>query len=125
MNNKNKIILLAIITILLASILIMLICISDHKNQKYYQELKDNLQEDIEKYIKISAPYCSVGSSSFTIDEETLIVQAGINKDKLLDIDGESYCKVRIKTRCVAENKHSWDTYLKCKYYEDKEYNQE
>lgn len=107
------------------SISIILISASNYKKQNYYQELKDNLQEDIDKYVKISAPYCSVESASFTINEETLIVQAGINKDKLLDIDGESYCKLKVNVKCVVENKHSWNIYLKCNNYEDEEYSQE
>ena len=93
-----------------------------YEKEKYYQDLKDNIHEDISKYIKINGPYCSVGSASYTIDEETLMVQAGIDKKKFLDMDGKSYCKVKVNVRCVAENEHDFDTYLKCKNYEDKEY---
>lgn len=104
-------------------ITIILVCISNNNEKKYYQELKDNIQDDIDRYIKISSPYCSVSSGSSTINEETLIVQVGIDKKKLLDIDGKSYCKVKVNIRCVAENEHDFDTYLKCKDYVDKGYN--
>lgn len=104
-------------------ITIILVCMSNSKEKNYYQELKDGIQEDISKYIKINGPYCSVGSASYTIDEEILMVQAGIDKKKFLDIDGKSYCKVKVNVRCVAENEHEWDTYLKCKDYEDEGYN--
>ena len=98
--------------------------ISIYKKEIYYQELKNGIQEEISHYIKISSPYCSVGSSG-SIDEKILIVQAGIDKKKFLDIDGKSYCKVKVNIRCVAENEHSWDTYLKCKDYEDEGYSRE
>lgn len=97
--------------------------VSIYKKEIYYQELKDNIQSEIAQYIKIHSPYCSVGSSSSTIDEEILMVQAGIDKKKFLDVDGKSYCKVKVNIRCVAENEHDFDTYLKCKDYVDKGYN--
>lgn len=97
--------------------------VSIYKKEIYYQELKDNIQDDISRYIKISSPYCSVGSGSSTIDEEILMVQAGIDKKKFLDVDGKSYCKVKVNIRCIAENEHDFDTYLKCKDYEDEGYN--
>ena len=103
-------------------ITIILVCISNNKEKNYYQELKDNIQDDISRYIKISSPYCSVSSGSSTIDEEILIVQAGIDKNKFLDIDGKSYCKVKVNIRCVAENEYDFDTYLKCKDYKDEGY---
>ena len=112
----NKIII--IIPIILIVIGLTWKFIIDNKKQNYYKNMKENIQEDIKKYISISHPYCSVGSAEYVIDNEILIVQAGIDKEKFLDIDGESYCKVRINVRCVAENEHEWATNIKCKDYE-------
>ena len=97
--------------------------VSIYKKEIYYQELKDSIQEDISSYIKIHSPYCSVGSATSSIDEKILIIQAGVDKQKFLDIDGKSYCKVKVNVKCIAENEHSWDTYLKCIDYEDEGYN--
>lgn len=123
MNWKKKIILVSILVIVLC---IGMICIKVHnvkENNKFYNGIKDNIDKDIEKYLKISSPYCSIDSATFVMDEDVLVVQAGIDKEKLRDIDGNSYCKVKVEVRCVAENKHDWDTYLKCSNYVDKEYN--
>ena len=119
---KKKIIIIFIVFLLIVLGIIWKITL-DYQKQNYSQELKDNIQDDISRYIKISSPYCSVGSGSSTIDEEILMVQAGIDKKKFLDIDGKSYCKVKVNIRCVAENEHEWHTYLKCKDYKDEGYN--
>ena len=119
---KKKIIIIFIAFLLIVLGIIWKITL-DYQKQNYYQKLKDGIQDDIDRYIKISSPYCSVSSGSSTIDEEILIVQAGIDKNKFLDIDGKSYCKVKVNIRCVAENEHDFDTYLKCKDYVDKGYN--
>ena len=96
--------------------------VSIYRKEIYYQELKDSIQDDISNYIKISSPYCSVGSANTTIDEKILMVQAGIDKQRFLDIDSKSYCKIKVNIKCIAENEHSWDTYLKCNNYEDEGY---
>lgn len=118
---KKKIIIIFIAFLLIVLGIIWKFAV-DYQKQNYYQELKNSIQEDISNYIKISSPYCLVGSSSSTIDEEILMVQAGIDKKKFLDVDGKSYCKVKVNIRCIAENEHEWDTYLKCKDYEDEGY---
>ena len=120
---KKMIFIIPIVIVVIVAII--LVCISENKEKNYYQELKDSIQEDIRNYIKISSPYCSAGSATSSIDEEILIVQAGIDKNKFLDIDGKSYCKVKVNIRCVAENEHDFDTYIKCKDYEDEEYSRE
>ena len=118
---KKKI--LFILVILIVAIIIGKL-IADSKRQDYYQKLKNGIQEDISNYIKISSPYCSVGSATSSIDEKILMIQAGVDKQKFLDIDGKSYCKVKVNIRCVAENEHAFDTYIKCKDYEDEGYNE-
>jgi hypothetical protein len=86
------------------------------------QKLKKNIQPDIAAYVRLRSPYCNPergeNSAIVTHTDQTLIYQRGMNKELLLDTDGKSYRKVRVEVRCVAENKHEWDTYLKCKNYE-------
>ena len=45
-----------------------------------------------------------------------------MDKELLLDVDDKSYCKVRVEVKCVSVNEFAWDTYLKCKDYEDVNY---
>lgn len=118
---KKKIIIILILVLLIVIGLTWKIT-TDNKKLQYYKNMKENIQEDINRYIKISNPYCSVGSAEYVIDDEILMVQAGIDKSKLLDIDGESYCKVKVNVRCIDENEHEWNTYIKCKDYEDNGY---
>ena len=72
--------------------------------------------------MKISHPYCTPGSADFTINEEALLYQWGMDKGKLLDVDKESYCKTRIEVSCVSTNKLDLDVYISCKDYEDENY---
>lgn len=97
----------------------------EERNQERYAEIKEDIQEDIAGYVRVRRPYCSVerGENLNAIyTDETLVNQRGMDKEKLLDVDGESYCKVRIEVSCVGENEHTWNTYLKCKDYEDENY---
>lgn len=98
----------------------------EEENQKRYLEIKEDIQEDIAKYVKLTNVYCnpSRGENTATsiYTDQTLIYQGGMDKEKLLDVDGKSYCKVRIEVNCVAENEFGWNTYLKCKDYEDEKY---
>lgn len=100
--------------------------IINKRNQLHYDKIIERIQPDIAAYIRLTSPYCdpSRGEKSGVsiITDETLIYQRGMDKELLLDVDGKSYCKVRIESRCVDVNKHEWDTYLKCKDYEDYEY---
>ena len=100
--------------------------IIEKRNQEHYAKIKENIQPDIEAYVRLTSPYCnpSRGENSMvvTYTDETLVYQRGMDKELLLDVDGKSYCKVRVEVRCVAENKHEWDIYIKCKDYEDENY---
>ena len=100
--------------------------IIEERKLRHYAKIKENIQPDIAAYVKLTEYYCNPGrgeNSGITVyTDEILINQRGMNKDLLLDIDGKSYCKVRVEVRCVAENEFAWDTYLKCKDYEDENY---
>lgn len=100
--------------------------IIEKRNQQHYAKIMENIQPEIDAYVRLTHYYCNPdrgensGTGVFT--DETLINQRGMDKELLLDVDGESYCKVRIEVRCVALNEFAWDTYLKCKDYEDTNY---
>lgn len=128
---KKKIVIILIVILLLIGTSIGIVVGLKHKkeieerNQKRYAEIKESIQEDIAGYVRVRDPYCSVerGENLNSIyTDETLVYQRGMDKEKLLDVDGESYCKVRVEVKCVGENEHTWDTYLKCKDYEDENY---
>lgn len=98
----------------------------NERNQEHYANIMKNIQPEIETYIKLTKFYCNpdrgenTGTTVYT--DETLINQRGMDKELLLDVDGKSYCKVRVEVKCVAVNEFAWDTYLKCKDYEDINY---
>lgn len=122
---KKKVILLVVLVLIVILIIIGLNYknIINIMNQKRYDEIRMNIKEEATEYLKISHPYCSPGSGVFTIKEEALLYQWGMDKKKLLDIDKESYCKVRVEATCVSKNKLDLDVYLSCKDYEDENYN--
>lgn len=118
-----------ILTVLICLILISGITwkvVSDNKKQNYYVKLKENMQGDIERVLYVIYPHCEVGKANYGIlFEAEQNDYYGVDKKKLLDIDGESYCKVRAKARCISEGKLEWDTYIKCNDYEDDGYSVE
>ena len=118
---KHKLIILTI-TFLSLGLLLIIPIYKDYSNNQRYNQIKEDIQKDIASYLKITSPYCTPSNSTTTMTDEALVYQRGMDKEKLLDVDKKSYCKVRIEIRCFDENKLEWDTYLKCKDYEDKNY---
>ena len=97
-------------------------CCPYHR-KNYYQNLKDNIQDDIERVLYLISPQCSVGSiQGSVVFEESQNDYYLVDKKKLLDIDGKSYCKIKVNPRCVSDGKLEWDTYIKCKNYQDEGY---
>jgi len=98
----------------------------NERNQRYYEKIKENIQPEIEAYVRLTHYYCNPDRGENTATtiytDDTLIYQRGMDRKLLLDVDGESYCKVRVEVKCVAVNEFAWDTYLKCNDYEDYEY---
>lgn len=127
---KKKIIIVIILVLIIVGIGVVIVLNYKNaikkRNQKRYAEIKEDIQSDIAAYVRLTSHYCnpSRGENSgvAVYTDETLIYQRGMDKELLLDVDGESYCKVRVEVRCVDENEFAWDTYLKCKDYEDENY---
>lgn len=82
----------------------------------YYEQMKKDIEEEIIRYLNISSPNCS--SVPSIIDETILIVQAGIDKEKLLDINKNSYCKVTVVANCDENSEWKLDITLHCSDYE-------
>ena len=109
--------------IIIAIITIVLICVENYRKQHFYDNLKENMQDDIERVLYLTSPHCHVGNVV-----PDLLLEAeqnnyyGVDKEKLLDIDNKSYCKVKAKVKCIEDGKLDWNTYIKCKDYKDEGY---
>ena len=119
---KKKIIVSASFMVILTIGIVAGLSYKKYSNNKHYETIKMEIEEEAKRYLKVSYPYCTPGSASFTMNEETLLVQWAMDKKKLLDIDGKSYCKTKIEVMCVTENELDMDVYIKCKDYEDENY---
>ena len=123
---KKKIIisLIIVIVILVIGTIIGLNCKNkiDERNQLHYEKMKERIQPEIDRYVRIMHHYCdpSRGENSgiAIYNDERLTKHAGMDKELLLDADGKTYCKVKVEVECVGVNQFQWDTYLKCKYFE-------
>ena len=119
---KKKIIIVAVFIVVLVIGIVAGLNYKKYSNNKRYETIKMEIEEEAKSYLKVSHPYCTPGSASFTMNEDTLLVQWAMDKNKLLDVDGKSYCKTRIEVTCVATNELDTEVYIKCKDYEDKNY---
>lgn len=122
MKSDKKIIVLVLMLILIICVVGGVIFYKNYFSDYRYDKIKEDIQEDIAGYLRVVYPHCTPREGGLIITDETLIYQRGMDKEKLLDIDKKSYCKVRVEVRCVLEDTLEWDTYLKCKNYEDVEY---
>ena len=120
---KKKLIIVAVFVIILVIGIIAGLNYKKYSNNKRYETIKMEIEEEAKRYLKVSHPYCTPGSASFTMNEDTLLVQWAMDKKILLDVDGKSYCKTIIEVTCVANDELDVDVYIKCKDYEDKNYN--
>ncbi len=118
--NKKIIISIIILIILIPSILIY----NNVRKKQYYNNLKENIQDDIKKVLYLIYPHCEVENViGDLLLEESQNDYYGIDKKKLLDIDGKSYCQIKAKAKCIEESKLTWKTYIKCKNYKDQGFN--
>lgn len=109
------------ILIILALIIVILYFVNNNYNNKgRYQEIKDDVNNELERYMYVIAPKCQDGNSMI-ITHEDLVYNAGMDKEKFLDVDGKSYCKVYVKSKCNDE-KWSSNIAISCKNYQDKGY---
>ena len=110
--------------LIFAIILIIIISIPNvyllsNNNNSRYNEIKEDINKKLEKYLYVVQPKCQKGSSRHITHKE-LVYNAGFDKEKLLDINNKSYCMVYVPVKCVEEGKLEWKIYISCNDYEDK-----
>lgn len=86
--------------------------------EERYAQIKSDVDKEMQRYLYVRSPKCQKGSIN-TTTTETLINNAGFDKEKLKDIDYKSYCSVYVDAKCVEDGKWEWNTYLKCNNYKD------
>ena len=73
-------------------------------------------------YHYIVYPYCDPKDTAVrNVSMSELVNNAGMDKEKFLDVDGKSYCDTITYAACVEKNKWKFKTYIKCKDYEESE----
>jgi len=124
MKKKIIITIFLIFFIIIGSILFVNIRnhVVEKQNKKRYEEIKRDIDTELKRYLYVIAPKCQPNSGTPLITHQDLVYNAGMNKEKFLDIDKKSYCKAYIKTRCVEVGKWNWNIYISCKDYTDKGY---
>lgn len=127
---KTKIILIVVvIMIVVTSGIVVFINYQDKikkeekiKNQKRYDEIKKDIDKEMQDYIYLIAPICEKGSSGFLTTHWELVYNRGMSKEQFLDVDGKSYCKAYVPQKCVEDNVWKWEVYISCKDYTDEGY---
>lgn len=96
--------------------------IEKEKNQRRYEEIKEDIHKELERYIYVRFPTCEPQWAPQRISDGQLIRNAGMDKEKFLDVDGENYCDSVSYATCVEKNKFEFKTYIRCKDYEDSKF---
>ncbi len=91
-------------------------------NLDRYDEIRNAINKELERYMRLVSPHCQQGSGGLLITHKTLVVNGGMDKDVLLDVDNKSYCGVHVDTFCPEDGINDWNIYISCKDYEDKGY---
>ena len=102
---KKIIILFIIISITIFGILIFINLKKHHneENLKRYNEIKNDIDTKLKRYMYVIAPKCEPNGSTPLITHKDLVYNAGMDKDKFLDIDSKSYCKAYIIPTCIEK----------------------
>ena len=119
MKNKIIIIILIIAFLFIFYLLGKYLLFNKEEGKIRYDEIKKNINKELERYLYVVQPKCQKGSRT-TVTHKELVYNAGFDKEKLLDIDNKSYCMVYIPVECVEEGKLEWKIYLSCNDYKDK-----
>ena len=123
---KKKIFVICIILIVIVISSLLIININNHRKQedniKRYNEIKNDINKELERYMYVIAPKCQPNNGTPLITHKDLVYNAGMDKEKFLDVDNKSYCKAYIKTECVEVGKWNWDIKISCSEYEDDGY---
>lgn len=90
------------------------------KNNLRYEEIKENVKAEVIRYANIVHPICKDNDAEIIITHKTLVLNGGFDKEKLLDVDNESYCSVYALSGCDVNEEHYYKSYIKCNNYEEK-----
>lgn len=118
---KKNIVILIIVVIFLVGI-IGFINYNKKEKTKRYDEIKKEIDKELKRYMYLIAPNCQVDGGSTIITHKVLVYNAGMDKEKFLDVDKKSYCKSYVEPVCVKEGVWDWDIKISCKGYEDDGY---
>lgn len=122
MKKKRNIILIILLIIIV--ITIGIVTIINYKNkikaQKRYDEIRSDIDKEMERYIYVIAPKCYPDDGTPLITHRDLVYNAGMDKEKFLDIDERSYCKAYVDVECIEIGKWEWNVMISCNDYEDK-----
>ena len=91
-------------------------------NLDRYDEIKDEINKEMERYLYYIAPNCSSENSGGFLTHKDLVYNNGFDKEKLLDTDNKSYCKVYANYKCILDGTWDWNIFISCNNYEDKGY---
>ena len=91
-------------------------------NLDRYDEIKKDIDKEMKRYLYVVSPNCNSNNAGGFLTHKDLVYNNGFNKEKLLDIDNKSYCKVYAKYKCIENGVWHWESYISCKEYEDKGY---
>ncbi len=135
---KKRIVLLVIGVIVIFIFLGLILYINFSKinkvNQKRYDEIKEIIQNGVEKNIRAMYPNCLIDRNlqkdnlqGTHYDSSFLINNGYIKKEDLLDVDQKSFCKAKVNIYVYYENPldHQKDCQvnykisLECKHYKD------
>ena len=123
---KQKLIIFLIIILAIVIGSLIFINIKSNKEQertkKRYEEIKSDVNKELERYLYVISPNCQPNQGTPIITHKDLVYNAGMDKEKLLDVDKKSYCKVYVYTNCAEVGKWNWKTTISCKNYQDKDY---
>ena len=124
MKKKLFILILIIIFIVTAGMLFVEYrnCKIKKQNTKRYGEIKKDIDNELKRYMYIIAPKCYPENGALLLTHQDLVYNGGMDKEKFLDVDGKSYCKAYIKTKCAEIGKWTWKITISCKDYTDKGY---
>ncbi len=90
------------------------------QNDQRYEEIKKDVEKEVMRYVGIVSPICEGNDGEMLITHKTLVYNGGFEQEKLLDVDGKSYCSVYALSGCDENDNHTYEIYIKCKDYQDK-----
>ena len=63
------------------------------ENKIRYEQIKKDVNKEMERYHYIVYPYCDPKDTAVrNVSMSELVNNAGMDKEKFLDVDGKSYC---------------------------------